>query len=274
MTKRECRFQTQDHVVWMCYWPAKRIKHKDKNSYTKAACFEGMLDNGKTEMLNDEWVQGDPKQKTRALRGGMVEQSVVEFLKHNPGKRFRLPAGDSINLAPPAEPLPGRWVPSARPAVTCQQDKLRTCVFSSFASCCHCKKMSHLAKLVETQAHSKSMSVLNLDALEQVVRKIVPKDFLKVKRYARGTFDVNNEINSYQDRKLQLRDLEEMDHPTVVVLEGTEAGCYHAATVSGSWIFDSNLPSALPRTMDLLNWCCMGKYKCVAEARKFFFNYH
>lgn len=58
-------------------------------------------------------------------------------------------------------------------------------------------------------------------------------------------------------------------YPIIVVLQGHDGNCEHAISILGNWIFDSNLPEALPLTRNSLDWCVMGKFKKVVEGLQF-----
>lgn len=191
-------------------------------------------------------------------------------MKQNPNKRFRLPAGDVNTVKPPIEPLGLRWIPPNRPIVQYQQHELKTCVFSSFASACHYKQLYALAAFINQRASVLSTSVYNMKKLEETVRQFYLPRQIQIKNYTRDTINIVNEtLNLHQEQDIMSK-LKEIEYPTIVVLQGEDDGCEHAVSIIGSWIFDSNLSTALPRTEASLDWCCMGKFKSVMECKRFF----
>ena len=57
-------------------------------------------------------------------------------------------------------------------------------------------------------------------------------------------------------------------HPTMVVLEGMDGSVNHAVSISGHWLFDSNLEKAQHLSQWILDWCVDGKCKGAHRAAR------
>jgi hypothetical protein len=59
--------------------------------------------------------------------------------------------------------------------------------------------------------------------------------------------------------KMIMEDFQDQSTNVVsAVLLGSDGSHNHRVAVWGSWLFDSNLPTAIPLTQDNLNWCVDG----------------
>ena len=62
-----------------------------------------------------------------------------------------------------------------------------------------------------------------------------------------------------QQPKMKLEDFQEKSSSVVsAVLFGSDGSHNHRVAMWGSWLFDSNLATAIPLTQDSLNWCVDG----------------
>lgn len=60
-------------------------------------------------------------------------------------------------------------------------------------------------------------------------------------------------------------------YPKMVTLVTSEGGCGHAVTICGGLLFDSNAPTAIPLTKEMLDWSCIDGYagiRCGYEFRE------
>ena len=252
MLQREVKLQLSqqktDQIVCMKYVARRRTKHAGKDRVTTVpGHYVGALDKGNQEKLHKEWVEEN------------VEKSVLTFLKNNSGVFYRLPAGSVILEKGPEEPLAGRWQPPPRPDVIYLQGMHRSCVFDSFASCLHYLGNEDLGKYIHVKARKYSKEVMNLKLLRETVQKFIGKQ-PQVRRFKNKQYDILKHNNNQADAEF----------PTVFVLQGKDGNCEHAVTITGIWIFDSNLKHALPLTKRSLDWCVRGEYSCVKEAVRFY----
>lgn len=242
MLETEANFHKSSQIVWLTYVPAgmryvpgkiQRVRH--------AAYWRGMLKDGVEEILDPNWIKDN------------ILDSVVKFVMSNANTRYRLPAGDTRVNIPPQEPLGTRWIPPDRPKLKYLQKDERTCVYTSFASCMHYLGYEKFAKLTHNISGRKSENVNNLKNLRKTMKEHFPRKFRQFS-YNRDGIDILNHDGILDDR------------PTLVILEGDDGGVEHAITIYNCWIFDSNLEEAIPLTQNSLNWCCLGKYVCIAGA--------
>ena len=236
-------------VVSMKYVKARKNASSgtDRISITPAH-FVGALQHGVQEKLNADWVEEN------------VAKTVLGFLRNHSGMFYRLPPG-SIHIDDgPSEPLQGRWEPPPRPIVPFRQGNNNTCVYHSFASCLYYLGIRDLAKYVNEKARKESTKVDNLERLIKTVHTFKKKK-IPYKHFKNEQYDLLTHNGDYEDAR----------NPTVYVLQGEDGNCEHAITVTGPWIFDSNLKNAIPLTQNSLNWCVMGKFVCVRDAIRFYF---
>merc|ERR1712043_158773 len=67
-----------------------------------------------------------------------------------------------------------------------------------------------------------------------------------------------------------LREEDRRACPTIAISQGDDGRVKHAVTSWGNWLFDSNVEVALPIMRDVLDWCVVGKHRCVFAAMRFF----
>ena len=244
VVEAETNFQCGEQIVGLKYIPKKLIlRGSNEKRTTIRAHWAGQLQDGQEHLLNSDWVES------------FILESIQNYIKARPHKFIRLPAGSNRNIVGPIEPLPGRWIPPPRPKVKYQQGKMKTCVYDSLASCLNYHGCDELAQFVHERAIRYSYSVDNIRALRSTIETYLGKKCY-VKKIT-GSIDLLNlspELGMY---------------PIIVVLQGHDGNCEHAISILGNWIFDSNLPEALPLTRNSLDWCVMGKFKKVVEGLQF-----
>ena len=142
-----------------------------------------------------------------------------------------------------------------------QQGEYRTCVFSSFASCVHHLGHVDLGCRIQLLAKNISGHVNSLQNLKMAVDVGMGKP-INIRKYKTGRLNLLD--------KNQQVETDGQCHPTVVVLQGEDAGIEHAVTVYGDWVFDSNAEFAQPLTRKTLDWCVNGKFLKVHKAVRYF----
>mmetsp|Transcript_13339 Transcript_13339/g.18620 ORF Transcript_13339/g.18620 Transcript_13339/m.18620 type:complete len:354 (-) Transcript_13339:32-1093(-) len=255
MISNEVKFWDTDQVVDMWHVPEKKTTCK-KNRRKKRKNLKvletirghhvGRLDDGKHEMLDTGWVEENI--------GGHMRN----VLKSNANNRHTLPAGDVNNGS--VVDVNKLKVPGAPPCKFQQNDK-KTCVFSSFASCLHCLGHTHAANRVDALAGNHSLKVDNMDRLKCALEETLGKRCC-TRNYKKGALNLLD-LNQQHEKSGK-------SFPTVAVLQGEDGGVEHAVTVYGSWLFDSNVDVALPLNKKSLDWCIVGRFKCVHQAVRFF----
>ena len=129
------------------------------------------------------------------------------------------------------------------PVIKHQQGNNPTCVFSSAASAIHAFGDELAAESLASQAkESIKQSVNRVHFLQQtVLKELKGWDVPKVlKGDAAAAFDCLATRSPY---------------PTCILIHGTDGSTDHCITTLGDWIFDSNMPHALPLCQASLNQC-------------------